>query len=224
MSDETHEDSELFDTTQNEVAEDATDTESESTDNAESEQEQEGLELDDKTPSKAEETKLKSIKKWQQDIKDGKKTLDDLKPAQVWMKDYLKTEDSEPEIDHKAIAKELAREAIKEEREDNQFADLFDTMKGMKLSKDQMKTVNEKFNMLKDKGLSKFESLTLASEIAKVDFTGLSEKKQRMAIPRPSTLTPKGEIDMDATPFGELAGQVDQAKIDEHLRELVKNG
>jgi len=230
MSDETHDvDEQLFDIDEPEVAEDATDTEdSQEAEEkpllkSEDEQEQEGLELDtDKTPSKAEEKKLLMIKKFQQEIDDGKKTIKDLPKAQSWMKSYLKSEDNDPEVDHKAIAKEIAREAIKEERAELQFADLFDTLKTMKLTKAQMETINEKFKLFKEKGLSQFESLSLATEIANVDFTGLSEKKRRMTIPQPSTIKPKGEIDIDDTPFSEVVGNVPQEKINEHLRNLVK--
>lgn len=233
MSEETHEVAEqLFDTDQTEVADDATDTDSdsesteESTDeNTQSEQEQEGSELSldetDKAPSKAEETRLKSIKKWQKEIDEGKKTVDDLKPAQDWMKVYLKAKDAEPEVDHKAITKALAKEAIAEERMESQFQDLYGTLKEMKLSKEQMTTLNDKFKDLTGEGLSKLKALNLASEIAKVDFTGLSEKKRRMIIPQPSTNKPSKEVDMDSTPFSELKGKVSQEKIDEHLRKLV---
>lgn len=230
MSDETHDvDEQLFDIDETEVADDATDTTDSQTQKeteelkSETEQEQEGLELEtDKTPTKAEEKKLAMIKKWQKDIDDGKKSIKDLPKAQSWLKSYLKDSDSELEVDHKAIAKELAKEAIKEERAEIQFADLFDTLKAMKLTKAQMVTINEKFKLFKEKGLSQFESLSLASEIASVDFTGLAEKKRRMSIPQPSTKKPTGEIDIDDTPFSEVVGNVPQEKINEHLRNLVK--
>jgi len=232
MSEETHEVAEqLFDTDQTEVAEDATDTtdspkEEETPDlKSETEQEQEDTELSietDTVPSKAEEKKLKIIRSLQKDIDEGKKTLKDIPKAQEWAKSYLKAVDSEPEVDHKAIAKELAREAIKEEREDIKFQDLYDTLRSMKLTKEQKVTLNEKHKLLKEKGLSDFQALSLASEIAKVDFTGLSDKRRSMVIPQPSTLKPKGEIDIDSVPFSEVVGNVPQEKINEHLRNLVK--
>lgn len=228
MSEETHEAAEqLFDTSQPEVAEDATVTEDSPKEEetpllkSETEQEQEGLKLEtDKTPTKAEEKKLNIIHSLQEKIDSGELTLDKLPKAQQWAKAYLK-QDEEPEVDHKAIAKELAEEAHKEVREEQQFADLFDTLKSMNLTKEQMDTINEKFTLFKSKGLSEFEALALASEIAKIDFTGLVEKKRRMTIPQPST-NKSGEIDMDSVPFSELKDKVPQEKIDEHLRNLIK--
>ena len=231
MSETTHDASEqLFDRQVDEVANDAADTSKSTTEeketsdlNLDDEQTQEGLELDtDKAPSKAEETRLKQIRKWQQAIDDGSKTLKELPKAQSWLKSYLTTAEAEPEVDHKAIAKEIAREAFREEREDIEFASLKETLNTMRLTKEQMESIKSKFRLFTSKGLSPFESLSMASEFARVDFTGISEKRRRMTIPQPSTKRPKGSVDMDNVPFNELKGNVSQEKINEHLRNLVK--
>ena len=233
MSEETHTKAEqLFDSQGDEVAADnATDTNENQDgqethqDNFNSEQEQtDGLNLEiDKAPTKAEETKLKQIKKWQDALDKGEKSLDDLPPAQSWLKNYLKADNNEAEVvDHKAIAKEIAKEALQEERQELQFADLKDSLNSMRLAKEQQSIIQEKYNLFIGKKISPFESLALAAEYAKVDFTGLTEKKRRMSIPQPSTKKATGKIDMDNTPFSELAENVPQDKINEHLRNLVK--
>lgn len=231
MSDTTHEVTEqLFDTDQTEVAEDATDTSENQEDssdeifdhNSETEQEQEGLDLKEKAPSKAEEKKLALIKATQEKIDRGELTLDKLPKAQGWMKRYLKSPESEPEVDHKAIAKELAKEAFAEERAELQFADLKDTLNTLSLSKEQRSVIQEKFGFFLSKGINRFEALALASEFAKVDFTGVTEKKRRMSVPHASTKKSAKNIDFDSVPFSELVGQVPQEKIDEYLIGLVK--
>ena len=232
MSETTHESAEqLFDTGQTEVAYDATDTSGNQEDssdeifdhNPETEQEQEGLDLKEKAPSKAEEKKLALIKSTQEKIDKGEITLDQLPKAQSWMKRYLKTPESVPEVDHKAIAKELAKEAFAEERAELQFADLKDTLNTITLSREQRALIQDKYGLFLSKGISKFEALSLASEFAKVDFTGVTEKKRRMSIPHASTKKTGKEIDYDSVPFSELIGQVPQEKIDEYLLNLVKN-
>ena len=229
MSETTHDAAEqLFDSQVDEVANDAAVTDESITEgketsglNLDDEHSQEGL--DDKTPSKAEETRLKQIQKWQKAIDEGTKSLKDLPKAQSWLKSYLTTAEAEPEVDHKAIAKEIAREAFREEREDIQFAELKNTLNTMRLTKDQMETIKDKFKLFTSKGVSEFEALGMASEFARVDFTGLSDKRRSMTIPQPSTKRAKGEVDMDNVPFSELEGNVSQEKINEHLRNLVKN-
>jgi len=233
MSNETHDDAEqLFDSEIDEVAADnATDTNENLTDeedlydNSDSEQEHnDDLDLDeeDKVPSKAEEAKLQQIKKWQDAIDNGSKSIKDLPKAQSWLKKYLKFEDNskkvqESEKDFKTIAKEL----MEEERQEAQFADLKFTLNNIRLTPEQKAVIKDKFQFFATKGIPKHEALTLAAEYAKVDFSGLSERKRRMAIPKPSTKSHKGEIDWDR-PFSELVESVPQDKINEHLRSLVR--
>ena len=232
MSEETHEvDEQIFDIDQDEVAEDATDTSEAHEDSddeifdedSEDEQEQEGLELEkDKTPSKAEQVKLDQIKKMQDKINDGKMSIDKLPPAQSWMKRYLKSQDGESAVDHKAIAKEIAREAIREEREELQFADLKDTLNATRLSKEQRDTIKDKFKLFLSKGIKRFEALALATEFAKVDFTGLSEKKRRMTIPQPSTKKSSGEIDESSMTFQDIVDNYPPEKVAEYLKKQVR--
>jgi|GEM_PF-4133316 len=224
MSDETHAEAEqLFDSQGDEVADDANDTEgTQENENPESEQEQEGLELEeDKAPLKAEKVKLDQIRAFQDKLDKGEITLEKIPKAQEWIRKYLRTPEKEPEVDHKAIARELAKEAIREEREENKYLDLKESLNAIKPDKGQKEMIKDKFRFFLSKGLSKFEALMLATEFAKVDFTGLGEKRRRMTIPQPGTRKNTKEIDWDA-PFGEIAKNVPPEKVFEHLKSLVR--
>ena len=230
MSEETHEvaeQEEIFDTDQTEVADDATDTSTQQEDeifepSGETEQKQEDLDLSDKVPSKAEEKKLAIIKALQAKLDDGSLTLNKLPQAQSWAKKYLKEAGSGLEVDHKAIAKELAREAIREERAELQYLDLKDSLNAARLTKEQKETIVEKYKKYILKGFSKFEALAEATEYARVDFTGLAEKKRRMSIPMPSTKKSSGDIDESSMTFQDIVENYPPEKVNEYLRKQLK--
>ena len=226
MSDTTPADGEqLFDTGSDEVAEDATDsdgTKGDSEENADEkpEDEQDGLNLEKDKPEPKDE-RVSQIKAAQKRIDDGKVTVEQFlkeHPAQGWLKDYLKPKGQEP--DHKAIAREIAKEAIEEERLNAKFSNLKEALEEQGLPKEKKRLLEEKFQAYRKRGLSKLDALETAVEVANIDLSGVSELKRRMKVPRPSARS-GGETDFDRD-YAEVHKEVPEAKRQEYLKKLVK--
>lgn len=218
MSETTHAEGEqLFDTTSDEVVKDgAKDTEGvgdkKPKETPEDELEQKkGLELEtDKTPK--EEAKLKLLSSVQRKIDEGETTLEDLKPAQAWMKDYLKP----PKAEYKATAREAAQEVIQEEREKAQYVKLLDTLEKV-ATNDQKEVITKKYNHYRKK-LTDYEALELATQLVGVDLEGKDKKARAMRIPINKETK---KVDLEGTPYGEIHDALPEEERQDYLRSLI---
>jgi len=221
MTEETHVESEqLFDTQDNEVATGNDDDTNEDKQTSDSEQHQNDTELNlDSVEDKAKENRINQINAWQNKIDSGKVTIDDIPANLNWIKKELKTTDES--VDQKAMLKQVALEAIEEEKEKIKFSEIKNALNDTALTEAQRETIQKEFSTLTKKGLSKFEALKYATKFAGVKFDGNEEMRRNMSIPMPSTKI-DGNTDIGSIPFGEVTKKLSEEKINEHLKGLVQ--
>ena len=210
----------LFDTENEEVEEAAIDSDvTGDAANAEEEQEQ-ALNLDEEQKVSSEaDGRAAQVNAWQKKIDNGEVTIEDLPPAQRWMKEHLKPKGEE--VDHKAIARELAKEAIREERELAKFENLKEDVLEADVPRDKKRLLEDKFKLFRGKGLSKLESLELAIEAVDVDLSGNQSLRRSMRLPKPGVN--KQSNDSFDRPYSEVHKSVPEKKRQEYLKSLVQN-
>ena len=156
MSEDTaHEDGEQFDTELDEAATDAASTISD------------GDEENKKVNLSADEIRKQSIESWKSKIAKGEKTLEDIPPAQKWIKDALTVRDKQPKSQGRIDESELS--SLLDKREDEKvFKALKAKYDSAKLSPAERKAVNQEYGELRTDGGMKGKSLARALKLAGV--------------------------------------------------------
>lgn len=207
------------------IAEAAADTD-ETKEDPSGEQGLEGISLEDgeteepkdDAPQKGEEQKLKQVKRWQDKIDRGEKSLEDLTKDTAWMKAYLKPKQ---ETDKEAI-----RQVLKEEREEAQAESLKQQLEDAHLPSLKVALINQKYKFFRSKGLSKLDSIEAAKEIAQVDVqVERSEAKMRtMSIPKPSGKSTSQDYRQiyESVPFAQAQKMIPAKQLDEIMRSRAR--
>lgn len=138
-------------------------------------------------PSIGEVQRDKAVNAWTQKILNGEADLDNLPPAQRWMRPFIENKigayQKEPEID------QIVERKMAEKEEKQNFTSLKDFLKDQKLSPTQKATLATEFKDLRANGVSPFKALEKAIKLAQIPMDKEAEQqaqlKAKMALPRP---------------------------------------
>jgi len=140
---------------------------------------------------KNEQAKAKFANDWAKKIKSGDKTLEELEEKQAWLvpsvKELLKDEPVKVDKDELSkLAREAAKELLEEERRSNaeqEESKKLDSLKakiaGVYRSPDQDAILKAKCESLSGK-LSPYEALSLAAEVANIDFDNTEGRRRQI--------------------------------------------
>lgn len=159
---------------------------------------------------------------WANKISLGKASLEELSEKQPWLVPKVKEllQSNSANVDHdeiKRLAMEAAKELIQEERAKEKAksdSDKFEALR-KELEKNatsqQKKFIKAKYDALLEKKLDPYDALSLAAEIADVDFEGVADNKAKFPQIKlgESVATTQDEIDYDtydpnSVPLAEL--------------------
>jgi len=198
MSEDTeHEDGEQFDT---ELDESATDGASTIGDDEENK----------KVNLSADEIRKQSIASWKDKIAKGEKTLEDIPPAQKWIKDALEVKEKKPQKPQGKIEESELNSLLDKREDEKAFKALKAQFDSAKLSPAEKKAVTHEYEELRRDGGMKGKSLSRALKLA-----GVRLKKDNAppvnAGRIPLASNAEEGADEEDTPFNE-EGQYDLTK------------
>ena len=189
FEDKAHPSDELFDTGTDEAATNAADT---------IKDDEEGK----KDKPSAEEIRKRSIETWKGRIERGEKTLDDIPPAQKWIKDAIGAKEKQPKSQEKVDIDQLLDKKLAEKEDSKAFTALKAQMDSSKLSEAQKKAILHEYEELRSEGGMKGRSLERALKIAgvRLEKDNALELKKAQRIPEASSNDAESDAEIES-PF-----------------------
>ncbi len=177
----------------------------------------EEIKNEDNEITKGEAVRQKTIEVWQGKIDRGEATVNDIKPAQAWLKNHLKPK-SAPQFDEKVLeakAEEIVNKKMAEKMDADAFSKLKAEVKSMGLTKGQTEKLMAEYESLREDGVGRTKALEKA-----VKYVGAQKKSAEreahfndMRLPTPG-YAKDGD---DDTPF-DTEGNYDSSKGDSSSR------
>ncbi|MBP7118463.1 hypothetical protein KBA63_00085 [Candidatus Woesebacteria bacterium] len=159
MEENSHDGGELFDTPENEeLADTASTNDDELFESSEVEE--------SKEKSVSEDVKRKSVEAFQKKIDAGEITIDDLPPAQKWMKAELRPKN---EVDLEKLADEAIERKLNERAENDLFEQRRSQLRDLELSAKKRAAITDEYNDFRSLGLSKAKALEKAMKTVGVE-------------------------------------------------------
>jgi len=130
----------------------------------------------DGEPKTAEDVRERQKQVWLENIKSGKKTLDDMPDNLGWLKKDIQKEVSKPEEDE---IESRVRQALKKEREDEDFSLLVEDLQSADAEK--VAQVKEEYESLIADGMSQLKALVTARRLVglKDSQSVISERRRK---------------------------------------------
>jgi len=154
---------------------------------------------DPKADDAAQEAKERQKKAWLSNLRDGKKTIDDMPKNLEWLKKDKEFDEFRDSKKEKKPEKKLeveddeldsrVRKTLKSEREAENLEFLIEGLEDMEIDSETDALLQEEYEALRADGLSKYKALTMACRLAGIkDIQTIVAERRRKGM----TLPPRG--------------------------------
>lgn len=147
----------------------------------------------DEPKDNAADVKAKQKKAWLENIKSGKKTLNDMPESLGWLKKEIESE-LKPASKNTDDIDSKVQKALKAEREKEDFGSLVDSLSEMDLDTETDAALKEEYESLISEGVSQYKALHIACKVVGIkDLETKTKERRRTGMTLPPFGTRKRE-------------------------------